>query len=258
MLNIFLTASVLENQSLFLRSSLIILYLILAALALSCLVFTFIMLRSQLEGTASKVLLVSLYLVTSFVLVCTIICTREYSTLQVSNEAPSIQITDSLSGTEAGTSPVSTTVPPTEPSTEPTEPFLASHVSKTDPANWEIKWNIMKNSTVLESYVHPDEIHFDDAESYTAMEGIITFRGNNYRNSATYGTSNIVNQTITEKWRSRIGSFNGWTGCGWTGQPLIVRWDENTKAIMNLYEEKKAKPDLVEVIYATLAGHIYF
>ena len=69
-MNMFLTATLLDSQTVFLKSSLIILYLILAALALSCLVFTFIMFRSQLEGTASKVLLVALYLVTCFVLVC--------------------------------------------------------------------------------------------------------------------------------------------------------------------------------------------
>ena len=49
-----------------------------------------------------------------------------------------------------------------------------------------------------------------------------------------------------------------WTGSGWTGQPLMVQWDEDTKNIMNLYPEKKSKKDLVEVIYATMDGKIYF
>ena len=57
---LILTAVQLESQAVFLKSSLIILYLILAALALSCIVFTFIMIRAQLDGTASKVLLVAL------------------------------------------------------------------------------------------------------------------------------------------------------------------------------------------------------
>lgn len=49
-----------------------------------------------------------------------------------------------------------------------------------------------------------------------------------------------------------------WSGSGWTGQPLIVQWDNETKNNMNLYEDKKTKEGLVEVIYATLDGHIYF
>ena len=65
-------------------------------------------------------------------------------------------------------------------------------------------------------------------------------------------------KTISASWTSNVGSLNGWPGCGWTGQPLIVQWDEETKAIMNMYPQKKAKKDLVEVIYATLDGFIYF
>ena len=44
----------------------------------------------------------------------------------------------------------------------------------------------------------------------------------------------------------------------WTGQPLLVQWDDNVRNIMNINPEKKSKRDLVEVIYATLDGHIYF
>lgn len=258
-MNCLSTALLATSQLLFLKSSLIILYLILAALALSCLVFTFVMLRSQPEGISAKVLLVALYLVTSFVLICAIICTGKYNRLQAPPESPSVQTTVPAPTTDPTENPTtSDTEPSTEVPTEPPLPFTATFTANTDPANWKIKWSVMQNSTVLESYTHPEEIYFEDGDNYTKMEGVITFRGNNYRNSAAYGTADIVNQTITEKWHSRVGVFNGWSGCGWTGQPLIVRWDEETKAIMNLYEEKKAKQDLVEVIYATLDGHIYF
>lgn len=91
---------------------------------------------------------------------------------------------------------------------------------------------------------------------------MFTFRGDNYRSGASFGNVNVVNQTLTQKWSAKIGTLAGdngtWTGCGWTGQPTIVRWDEETKQIMNLRPEKKAKEGLVEVIYATLDGNIYF
>lgn len=44
---------------------------------------------------------------------------------------------------------------------------------------------------------------------------------------------------------------------GWTGQPLIIRWDEDIRKLMNIKPELK-ETDLVEVIYPTLDGNIYF
>ena len=250
-MSFILSVALYSSQTVFLKSSLIILYMILAALALSCLVFTFITIRSQLGGIIPKVLLVLLYLVTFFVLISAILCTGKYKKLQATNDTQSIpQATVKPFVENTDTSPTAATTG--------TSRFSASHVTDTNPANWNIKWHVMRNSTVLDSYTHLEEIKFDDDAAYTALEGIITFRGNNYRDSASYGTADIVTQTITEKWRSEVGSFNSLSGCGWTGQPIIVRWDNKTKTIMNLYAEKKAKTDLVEVIYPTLDGHIYF
>ena len=67
-------------------------------------------------------------------------------------------------------------------------------------------------------------------------------------------------KTLSMAWTANSTKLPGgiWEGSGWTGQPLIVKWDDATKAIMNLYADKKTKADLVEVIYATLDGHIYF
>jgi len=101
-------------------------------------------------------------------------------------------------------------------------------------------------------------ISFGQPEDYFALPGIATFRGNNFRNSAVYGTATVVEKTLSKTWSSSIGSLNGWPGSGWTGQPLMVQWDQETKNIMNMFLDKKAKEDLVEVIYATLDGNIYF
>jgi outer membrane protein assembly factor BamB len=49
-----------------------------------------------------------------------------------------------------------------------------------------------------------------------------------------------------------------WIGCGWTGQPLVVQWDAQTRANMNLYEDKKNKDGLVEAIYAKMDGWVHF
>lgn len=148
---------------------------------------------------------------------------------------------------------------PTEAPTEATEPpFEPAKTSLSDPANWEVTWEIIENDEITESYTRAEEISFGEADEYFALPGIATFRGNNYRNSATYGTAEITNKALTKVWSHGIGSYNGWGGCAWTGQPLVVQWDAETKAIMNLYDSKKNKENLVEVIYATLDGNIHF
>lgn len=151
---------------------------------------------------------------------------------------------------------------PEETESEP-EPSLLDNfhphkVASSDPANWDVQWEILVNGEVVPSYTRPQPISFGEPETYTQFTGISTFRGNNFRDNATYGITEIEEQTITEKWNYITSSYNGWSGSGWTGQPLAAKWDSETKAIMNMYPEKQAKEDLVEIIYATLDARIYF
>ncbi len=159
---------------------------------------------------------------------------------------------------------------PTEPPTEPAEPeFTLPAVGMTedsDPDNWDVKWEIIVDGEITDSYTREESISFADANkySYASLPGVFTFRGDNYRTGPVWGTADVQQEVLSDLWVREIGSLNkgtgtgAWTGCGWTGQPLIVQWDEETKAIMNLYPEKKAKENLVEVIYATMDGYIYF
>ena len=156
---------------------------------------------------------------------------------------------------------------PPQDSTPPTEPPVVYEPEKTaysDPVNWGIEWDIFDAGTQVSTYNRSNPITFDDPADYFALPGVATFRGNNYRSSATYGTAAVTEETLTTLWSTPTQALAGgaddrsWSGSGWTGQPLIVKWDETTKQQMNLYPEKKAKEDLVEIIYATLDGHIYF
>jgi len=137
-------------------------------------------------------------------------------------------------------------------------------VDSTQPSNLDIDWDIYAMGEIQESFEREMPITFGEAGEYTELEGVVTFRGNNYRNDAVYGDVNLSEGSFEgTSWTYGIGSLassdgGSWTGCGWTGQPLIVQWPEETKQVMNMYEEKKAKEDLVEVIYATLDGCIYF
>ena len=158
--------------------------------------------------------------------------------------------------------PTETEVPETEPPTEaPTEPPLVFAPAMTDTSNPElfgINWEIIADEQIVESYTREEPIFFGESKDYFALPGIATFRGGNYRDNATYGTAEVNKAVLSQVWSHRIGSLDEWGGCAWTGQPLVVQWDEETKAIMNLYDSARNKEDLVEVIYATLDGQIHF
>ena len=110
----------------------------------------------------------------------------------------------------------------------------------------------------VSSYQREEPIYFGSSSEYTQLEGITTFRGNNYRDQASYGTIGGEPTEFGLKWAINIGGIDEWTGVGWTGQASIVKWPAETVQIMNIYDEKKAKGELTEVIYATLDGKIYF
>ena len=101
-------------------------------------------------------------------------------------------------------------------------------------------------------------IDFLGPDDYTQMEGIVTFRGNNFRNTSSYGTAALNTAGFGDYWTVHTGSLAGWGGSGWTGQPLAVKWPQETKQNMNMADWAKQKEDLVEVVYATLAGRVYF
>lgn len=234
--------------------ALIFLLLCLAALILSCVVFTLSYARAD---KGSKLLLGVLYCVTLVTLVCTLLCFNKYSALK-SGSVPE-NTTNSTIGSSADSTTDPTDAETTAPIVDIPEPtFDPAYTDSSNPENWGIQWEVIQNGSIVDSYTREDPITFGDGSAYTELEGIVTFRGDNYRSGATYGTANVTKETLSALWSSNIGSFNGWPGSGWTGQPLIVRWDEDMKQVMNLYPEKKAKEGLVEVIYATLDGYVYF
>ncbi len=256
-MNICLNATLIGSSIGFMRPALLVLGLILAALVISCVVFTVMIVRAGTISTAKKIILCALYIATLTVLICFFICFGHFRQMA---DQPTTPVTTTTTTTQSTTVPE--TEPPTEPPTEPDPTIDPSYTEKSDPANWKIKWSILQNGTAVDTFTRNETINFGDAADYSAVDGIVTFRGDNYRTGATFGTTDVITQTLTKKWSAKIGSLKGangnWTGCGWTGQPLIVRWDEATKAILGLYAEKKEKANLVEVIYATLDGNIYF
>ncbi len=245
----------------FMKPALIILASILGVLVLSCLIFTLTRRGAKGMDRTGRILMGAMYAATVIVLVCTILCWRQYNAFQdtlLQGPADTGTTTQSTTQATTGETTEETTEATTVPPTVPKPPFKPAHTDKTNPDNFGVKWEIIQNGSIVDSYTREETITFGEGKEYTGLEGLITFRGNSYREGASYGTVDVKNKTLTQKWSSEIGALNGWTGSGWTGQPLIVQWDDETKAIMNLYKEKKEKEGLVEVIYATLDGYVYF
>ena len=105
-----------------------------------------------------------------------------------------------------------------------------------DPKRLGIVTELEVDGAPAETYERKKKIYFDPAEPYSEYEGIVTFRGDNLRSGAAYGTLDAVNKRLRVKWsidtgRLQKGYGKGyWTGSGWTGQPLIIRYDDQCRA----------------------------
>lgn len=162
--------------------------------------------------------------------------------------------------------PTVTVTPTPEPTPTPVGlPDFAPHsVEETRPNKFISSTAIMVDGELVDEYKSEYEIMFDLPERYTELEGVIGFRGNNFRTGAAYGTADVSSKTISTLWSkstSGLSDTDGsyWSGSGWTGQPLIVKWPKDTRKNMTaMYDWAREKAELVEVIYCTLDGHVYF
>ncbi len=137
-------------------------------------------------------------------------------------------------------------------------------IDNTFASGLDMKSWIFRINTPLKQYTprKKDKISFGSPGEYSELEGVTTFRGNNYRDSASFGTRTVSQKKLEIVWeKDGLGAISAhnsyWPGTGWTGQPLLVHWPENTRKMMNINGEMKSK-DLVEVIYPALDGNIYF
>jgi len=93
---------------------------------------------------------------------------------------------------------------------------------------------------------------------YSEVEGVLTFRGTPFRDSAAWGKAGLQQKRLEQAWafNTSFRSFGG--GGGWTGQPAIVKWPEQVRQIMNIKDKFKEMKDFTEVVFASLDGKIYF
>ena len=130
--------------------------------------------------------------------------------------------------------------------------------ARPDAKAYKYQQKTVANGSAVSEYKRETPVAMPASADYAQVDGVLTFRGNNYRDTGAFGLVPENASGLSIAWTKQIGGIEKWTGVGWTGQASIVRWPEATRQIMNLNAEKKAKDGLKEVIYGTLDGHIYF
>ena len=130
-----------------------------------------------------------------------------------------------------------------------------SGTEKSKIENFEMTYQI-KLGSGENSY--SSKVNMNGTENYSKIKGITTFRGNNYRENASYGTVNISENKLEKIWTKTIGKTDNWTGIGWNVQPSIITWDDDLKKHMNIYEKFKEKENFTEIIYGGLDSYIHF
>ena len=134
-------------------------------------------------------------------------------------------------------------------------------------ANYGFQTEMMVGGASASVFEPDDQIEFLHNDLYTQAEGVLSFRGSCFRQDPYYGVTTASEGKLQQLWqhdtynvpKGEGGNYSGiWTGTGWTGQALCVRWDSETKAVMNMFDSAKAKDGLIEVISATMDGNIYF
>ena len=226
--------------------------------------------RDPNEGTMTLVVVITLL----FVCLTGVLAAVYFKKVTAKETIADIDTTDQ-SGYISVASPTPTPVPPITDYQNPIlYPGLASVNINTElavvpecvPSARKINQTVMQNGTLVEGdYVRETPIYMQDPVFYGSVPGILTFRGNNFRNCASFGYTNLYRGALTERWEfSGIGkklastmNFE-WSGVRWTGQPLIVEWPAGLRQIMNMNDSAKQQQSLTEVIVAALDGKIYF
>lgn len=157
-----------------------------------------------------------------------------------------------------------TTEPETTMPAYNVDEFNPHAVDSTKPEKLVRSTTISVDGEKVKNYVSPYKIKFSEGTKYTDADGIVTFRGNNFRSAPAYGTASVTDGKLNSVWKNQTGSLRDasgtfWSGNGWSGQPLIRKWpDAMRRNFTAMYDWAREQDGLVEVIYASMDGYIHF
>lgn len=145
----------------------------------------------------------------------------------------------------------------------PSPEFQPYAVTSTVPSKLLAGMGILANGSPQSAYSAAEPFDFGLGETYTAVQGIVTFRGNNFRDGGAYGAVDFSPGKLEKAYNLPTGTLTApdgttFSGSGFVGQPLVMTWPKDTRAHMDLYDWAKGQDTLTEVIYATMDGKVYF
>ena len=155
--------------------------------------------------------------------------------------------------------------PTAVPTATPLPRLSAEAAASTSTDTVKVTDTVFQGGKTLSDFSRENGYIAPNPDSYVwgGKYGVLTFRGDNFRRNAAFGTVEVNQEQLSVLWKSEIGSLRTADsgtlyGVGWTGQPAIVKWPLEVRQMMNLYEEKKNVTGLREVIFGAQDGKIYF
>ncbi len=153
-----------------------------------------------------------------------------------------------------------------EPTPVPTPaPLTASAAEGSQPSALGLAEEVYSSAgKVQNDYLRTIPLVMQETGAYTfAATGVHTFRGDNMRQNAAFGTTEVHERTLTPFWEydlSGLRTADAGTlyGVGWNNQPAIVKWPREIRMMMNLKDSCKSETSMREVIFSGQDGRVYF
>lgn len=184
--------------------------------------------------------------------------------------AETLAIEPVAAGSVAADSAAAAMPEPSEAAAEPTEeptarPILAVSAAESASPGLISSTQIYNGNKKVKEYARAsaDQVQMPTLGEYTRQKmGILTFRTDAFRQNAAIGTAEGLN-TLELAWTAEAGSAKGASGTMYYGtgvgsQPAIIKWSKEVRELSDMYDAKKEKTGLREVIVAAQDGRIYF
>jgi hypothetical protein len=99
--------------------------------------------------------------------------------------------------TPAAQTPAASPTPTPTPTPTPLPPFEPHAVDATRPERLIAATAVQVNGQTVTDYRAAKSVDFGLGEDYTAIPGVFTFRGNNFRDGGAYGTVEMAEQKLS-------------------------------------------------------------
>ncbi len=181
--------------------------------------------------------------------------------------APTVVPTEAPTATptpEPTATPTPEPTPTPVPTASPVPRLIAEAAESASTSVVKIAETVFSGGKSIANYQRENAYVAPNPDNYAHYEaGVLTFRGDNFRRNAAFGTADITQGSMSVLWKTELGSMRTKDsgtlyGVGLGSQPAIIKWPSLVRGWMNIYEDKKAVKALREVIFTAQDGKVYF